>query len=39
LLARIGLESGPVVVEATGEEFGNTPNVAARVQGLAEPPP
>jgi hypothetical protein len=37
LLARIGLESGPVVVEATGEVFGDAPNVAARVQAAAEP--
>jgi len=37
LVARIGLESGPVVVEATGEVFGDAPNIAARVQGLAEP--
>jgi class 3 adenylate cyclase len=37
LSARIGLESGPVVVEATGEEFGDAPNVAARVQAAAEP--
>jgi class 3 adenylate cyclase len=37
LSARIGLESGPVVVEARGEVFGEAPNVAARVQGLAEP--
>ena len=37
LLARIGLESGPVVVESGGEVFGDAPNVAARVQGLAEP--
>ncbi|HEY1862687.1 MAG TPA: adenylate/guanylate cyclase domain-containing protein, partial [Roseiarcus sp.] len=37
LSARIGIESGPVVVEATGEVFGDAPNVAARVQGLAEP--
>ena len=37
LSARIGLESGPVVVEATGEVFGEAPNVAARVQALAEP--
>src|SRR6516162_4516270 len=37
LLARIGIESGPVVVEATGEVFGDAPNVAARVQGVAEP--
>ena len=32
LSARIGLESGPVVVDATGEVFGEAPNVAARVQ-------
>ena len=37
LLARIGVESGPVVVEATGEVFGDAPNVAARVQAAAEP--
>ena len=37
LLARIGLESGPVVVEAAGEVFGDAPNVAARVQAVAEP--
>ena len=37
LKARIGIESGPVVVEANGEVFGDAPNVAARVQGLAEP--
>jgi class 3 adenylate cyclase len=37
LRARIGLESGPVVVEATGEVFGDAPNVAARVQAAAEP--
>jgi class 3 adenylate cyclase len=37
LLARIGIESGPVVVEATGEVFGDAPNVAARVQGAADP--
>jgi class 3 adenylate cyclase len=37
LSARIGIESGPVVVEATGEVFGDAPNVAARVQGAAEP--
>jgi class 3 adenylate cyclase len=35
LLARIGIESGPVVVEANGEVFGDAPNVAARVQGIA----
>jgi class 3 adenylate cyclase/predicted ATPase len=37
LLARIGIESGPVVVEATGEVFGDAPNVAARLQAAAEP--
>src|SRR6516164_7020778 len=37
LLARIGVESGPVVVEVTGEVFGDAPNVAARVQAAAEP--
>jgi predicted ATPase len=37
LVARIGIESGPVVVDATGEVFGEAPNVAARVQALAEP--
>jgi class 3 adenylate cyclase len=37
LSARIGLESGPVVVEATGEVFGDAPNVAARVEAAAEP--
>jgi len=37
LIARIGLESGPVVVDATGEVFGEAPNVAARVQSAAEP--
>ena len=37
LAARIGLESGPVVVDATGEVFGGAPNVAARVQAAAEP--
>ena len=37
LAARIGLESGQVVVDATGAVFGDAPNVAARVQSLAEP--
>ena len=37
LTARIGLESGPVIVDSTGEVFGETPNVAARVQAAAEP--
>ena len=37
LSARIGIDSGPVVVESTGEVFGDAPNIAARVQGGAEP--
>jgi len=37
LAARIAVESGPVVVDAAGEIYGDAPNVAARVQGLAEP--
>jgi class 3 adenylate cyclase/tetratricopeptide (TPR) repeat protein len=37
LKARIGIETGPVVVEATGEVFGDAPNVAARVEAAAEP--
>ena len=37
LAARIGLESGLVVVDATGEVFGELPNVAARVQAAADP--
>ena len=37
LTARIGLESGPAVVDATGEIYGDVANVAARVQALAEP--
>src|ERR1700735_2923404 len=37
LSGRIGIESGPVVVDATGEVFGEAPNVAARVEAAAEP--
>jgi class 3 adenylate cyclase/predicted ATPase len=37
LVARIGLESGPVIVDAGGEVFGEAPNIAARVQAAAEP--
>ncbi len=35
--ARIGIETGPVVVDAAGEIYGDAPNIAARVQALAEP--
>jgi class 3 adenylate cyclase len=35
--ARVGLDSGPVVVEPTGEVFGEATNIAARVQAFAEP--
>jgi class 3 adenylate cyclase len=37
LAARIALDSGPVVVDASGEIFGDVPNIAARAQALAEP--
>jgi class 3 adenylate cyclase len=37
LSARIGLDSGQVVVDATGEVFGDAPNTAARLQSAAEP--
>ena len=37
LNARIGVETGAVVVDAAGEIFGDAPNIAARVQALAEP--
>lgn len=37
LHARIGIEIGPVVIDAAGEIYGDAPNVAARVQALAEP--
>ena len=37
LAARIGLDSGPVVVDSTGEVFGDAPNLAARVQNAADP--
>src|SRR5277367_4615865 len=37
LVARIGIAAGPVVVDSSGEIFGDAPNIAARVQALAEP--
>ena len=37
LKARIGIETGPMVVDATGEIYGDAPNTAARVQTIAEP--
>ena len=37
LAARIGLDSGPVVVDSSGEVFGDAPNLAARVQNAADP--
>ena len=36
LAARIGVETGAVVVDSAGEIFGDAPNIAARVQALAE---
>jgi DNA-binding response OmpR family regulator/class 3 adenylate cyclase/predicted ATPase len=35
--ARVGLDSGRVLVDATGEVYGEAPNVAARVQIAAAP--
>jgi class 3 adenylate cyclase/predicted ATPase len=37
LNARIGIETGPVVVDAASEIYGDAPNTAARVQALANP--
>ena len=37
LAARVGLDTGPAVVDAAGEIYGDVANVAARVQALAEP--
>ena len=37
LAARIGVETGPAVVDATGEIYGDVANIAARLQTLAEP--
>jgi class 3 adenylate cyclase/predicted ATPase len=37
LAVRIAVDSGPVVVDTTGEIFGDVPNIAARAQALAEP--
>jgi class 3 adenylate cyclase len=37
LPARIAIDLGPAVVDATGEIFGDVPNIAARAQTLAEP--
>jgi len=37
LSARIGIDTGPVVVDAAGEIYGDAPNTAARVQALGEP--
>jgi class 3 adenylate cyclase len=37
LAARIGIDSGPVVVGTGADVFGDVPNIAARVQAAAEP--
>jgi class 3 adenylate cyclase len=37
LAARIAIDSGPVVIDAAGEIYGDVPNIAARAQALAEP--
>jgi class 3 adenylate cyclase len=35
LVARIGLETGPAVVDVAGEIYGDVANIAARVRALA----
>ena len=35
LVARIGLETGPAVVDVAGEIYGDVTNIAARVRALA----
>jgi class 3 adenylate cyclase/predicted ATPase len=37
LVARIGLDTGPAVMDAAGEIYGEVANIAARVQAQAEP--
>jgi len=37
LAARIGIEMGAVVADVSGAIFGDAPNIAARLQALAEP--
>ena len=37
LAARIAIDTGPVVIDAGGELYGDVPNIAARAQALAEP--
>ena len=37
LVARIAIDTGPAVLDASGEIFGDVPNIAARAQSLAEP--
>jgi hypothetical protein len=37
LAARIAIDSGPMVIDATGEIFGELPKVAARAQAVSEP--
>ena len=37
LVARVGIAAGAVVVDSAGEIYGDAPNIAARVQALAEP--
>jgi class 3 adenylate cyclase len=36
LAARIAIDTGPVVIEAGAEIFGDVPNIAARAQALAD---
>jgi class 3 adenylate cyclase len=37
LAASVAIDSGPVVVDAVGDIFGEVPNITAQAQPLAEP--
>ena len=37
LAVRIGVDTGPAVIDAAGEIYGDVANIAARVQALADP--
>jgi class 3 adenylate cyclase len=37
LATRIAIDTGPAVLDATGEIFGDVANIAARAQALADP--
>jgi class 3 adenylate cyclase len=37
LAARIAIDTGPAVIDAAGEVYGDVPNIAARAQALVDP--